>query len=71
MYSRRRIISNYRRITLYSLDRIIEDKIAQKDSFDTNNIIEQMIRLREEISNHILLKAFNKIWLWGLFITPC
>ncbi len=48
-YGRGRIIGDYRRIALYGIDRLIEDKLAQKDS--TGSVMtDDVIRLREEIS---------------------
>ena len=52
-YGRGRIIGDYRRIALYGIDRLIEDKIAQKDS--TGRIMtDDVIRLREEISEQMI-----------------
>ena len=51
-YGRGRIIGDYRRIALYGIDRLIEDKIAQKNS--TGRVMtDDVIRLREEISEQI------------------
>lgn len=51
-YGRGRIIGDYRRVALYGVDRLIEDKIMQKDStpfvMDAENI-----RDREELSEQI------------------
>ena len=51
-YGRGRIIGDYRRIALYGIDRLIEDKKAQKDSLKSP-MTEDVIRLREEISEQI------------------
>lgn len=56
-YGRGRIIGDYRRIALYGIDRLIEEK---KKDLDLINITsEESIRLREEVSEQI--KALNKI----------
>jgi len=52
-YGRGRIIGDYRRVALYGIDRLIEDKLAQKDS--TGRVMtDDVIRLREEISEQIV-----------------
>ena len=53
-YGRGRIIGDYRRVALYGVDRLIEDKIAQKKSLEVRTIDEEVIRLREEISDQIV-----------------
>ncbi len=51
-YGRGRIIGDYRRVALYGVDRLIEDKKAQKDS--TRVIMySDVIREREELSEQI------------------
>lgn len=52
-YARGRIIGDYRRVALYGMDRLIEDKIEQLDSLELNNLNEETIRLREEINEQI------------------
>ncbi|MCH8557707.1 MAG: formate C-acetyltransferase [Balneolia bacterium] len=52
-YARGRIIGDYRRVALYGLDRLIEDKIEQQQSLETPSITEEVTRLREEISEQI------------------
>ena len=52
-YGRGRIIGDYRRVALYGVDRLIEDKINQKKSLEVSTIDEEIIRLREEISDQI------------------
>jgi formate C-acetyltransferase len=52
-YGRGRIIGDYRRVALYGIDRLIEDKEAQKQSLNVMSIDEDIIRLREEISEQI------------------
>ena len=53
-YGRGRIIGDYRRVALYGVDRLIEDKIAQKKSLEVRSIDEDVIRLREELSDQIV-----------------
>ncbi len=56
-YGRGRIIGDYRRIALYGIDYLIEQK--QKDLKNITEINENTIRLREEVSEQI--KALNEI----------
>ena len=51
-YGRGRIIGDYRRVALYGIDRLIEDKQDQKNS--TGRVMtDDVIRLREELSEQI------------------
>lgn len=60
-YGRGRIIGDYRRIALYGIDRLIQDKIAQKDSTPTV-MTADVIRDREELSEQIVaLKELAKL----------
>ena len=52
-YGRGRIIGDYRRVALYGVDFLVEDKINQKKSLDTNQMSEDIIRLREELTEQI------------------
>ncbi len=52
-YARGRIIGDYRRVALYGIDRLIEDKKEQLLSLEVNALDEEVIRLREEISEQI------------------
>ena len=56
-YGRGRIIGDYRRIALYGIDYLIEQK--QNDLKEIKEINEETIRLREEVSEQI--KALNEI----------
>ena len=51
-YGRGRIIGDYRRVALYGVDKLIEDKEDQK-AFYTSPMTEEKIRAREEISEQI------------------
>ena len=51
-YGRGRIIGDYRRVALYGIDYLIEDKKAQKDSYG-KVYTDDVIRAREEISEQI------------------
>lgn len=52
-YGRGRIIGDYRRISLYGVDFLIKDKMKELDSLEVDVIDEDVIRLREEISEQI------------------
>ena len=52
-YGRGRIIGDYRRVALYGLDRLIDDKKAQQKSLEVDAITEDVIRLREELAEQI------------------
>lgn len=51
-YGRGRIIGDYRRVPLYGVDRLIEEKQRSKDNM-TDIMTEYVIRLREELSEQI------------------
>ncbi len=57
-YGRGRIIGDYRRIALYGIDRLIEDKKAQFKSLE-GEMTSEVIQLREEISEQI--RALNEM----------
>ena len=61
-YGRGRIIGDYRRVALYGVDRLIEDKNEQKKSLGANGMTEEVIRLREEITEQIrALEALKRM----------
>ena len=61
-YGRGRIIGDYRRVALYGVDRLIEDKNEQKKSLGVNGMTEEVIRLREEITEQIrALEALKRM----------
>ncbi|MBU3132581.1 formate C-acetyltransferase [Clostridium gasigenes] len=70
-YGRGRIIGDYRRVALYGVNRLIEDKMEQKKSLEVNCIDEDVIRLREEISDQVVaLKELKGLALtYGLDIS--
>ena len=58
-YARGRIIGDYRRVALYGMDRLIEDKNEQLDSLEIHNLGEETIRLREELNEQI--RSLNEL----------
>ncbi len=52
-YGRGRIIGDYRRVALYGVDRLIEDKLDQKKLLTLDVMESKLIRQREEISEQI------------------
>jgi formate C-acetyltransferase len=52
-YGRGRIIGDYRRVPLYGVDRLIDDKKTQLQSLEVDAIDVDIIRLREEINEQI------------------
>jgi formate C-acetyltransferase len=52
-YGRGRIIGDYRRVALYGVDFLIEDKQREKAELDERHSTEEVIRLREELSEQI------------------
>ena len=58
-YGRGRIIGDYRRVALYGIDRLIEDKEAQKES--TGFVMtDDVIRLREKLSEQLIALKLMK-----------
>ena len=58
-YGRGRIIGDYRPVALYGIDRLIEDKIEQKNS--TGRVMtDDVIRLREELSEQMIALKMMK-----------
>lgn len=52
-YGRGRIIGDYRRVALYGIDKLIEFKQVEKAETDDLDFTEDVIRLREELSEQI------------------
>ena len=52
-YGRGRIIGDYRRVALYGVDLIIEEKRHELEELDWDDMTEDLIRKREEISEQI------------------
>ncbi|MGL6115211.1 MAG: formate C-acetyltransferase [Cetobacterium sp.] len=61
-YGRGRIIGDYRRVALYGVNRLIEERQAALKILDAPEFTEEIIRKREEVSEQIgALKAFVKM----------
>ena len=58
-YGRGRIIGDYRRVALYGVDVLINEKKQELDVLDVDNFTEEVIRQREERSEQI--KALNEL----------
>ena len=58
-YGRGRIIGDYRRVALYGIDVLISEKQDELDVLNTDELTEEIIRSREEISEQI--KALNEL----------
>ncbi|CAM3958987.1 formate C-acetyltransferase [Catellicoccus marimammalium] len=52
-YGRGRIIGDYRRVALYGIDRLIEEKEKDKSLIGYKTMTDDVIRLREEVSEQI------------------
>ncbi len=52
-YGRGRIVGDYRRIALYGIDYLIEQKKKDKDNCGSGTMTDDVIRLREEIAEQI------------------
>ncbi|MDJ0693551.1 formate C-acetyltransferase [Mastigocoleus sp. MO_188.B34] len=61
-YGRGRIIGDYRRVALYGVDRLIDDKKEQLSSLEVDTMESSIIQLREEINEQIkALFEFKKM----------
>ena len=58
-YGRGRIIGDYRRVALYGVDYLIQEKTQELDILDVDELTEDIIREREEIRDQI--KALNEL----------
>ncbi len=58
-YGRGRIIGDYRRIALYGVDYLIQEKNQELEILDVDELTEKIIREREEIKEQI--KALNEL----------
>jgi len=58
-YGRGRIIGDYRRVALYGIDRLIEEKQLERSASDNERMTYEVIREREEIADQI--KSLNEM----------
>ena len=58
-YGRGRIIGDYRRVALYGVDKLIEEKKDELNLLDIDDLTEEIIREREEINEQI--KALKQL----------
>ncbi len=59
-YGRGRIIGDYRRVALYGVDRLIEEKRKDKNALTENNFDTDRIRLDEELFQQIAFLGYMK-----------
>ncbi|MBE6777725.1 MAG: formate acetyltransferase, partial [Ruminococcaceae bacterium] len=59
-YGRGRIIGDYRRVALYGIDRLLEEKIKDKDNLANGNFGEEEITLAEELFKQISFLGYMK-----------
>ncbi|MBE6798607.1 MAG: formate C-acetyltransferase [Ruminococcaceae bacterium] len=59
-YGRGRIIGDYRRVALYGIDRLIEEKKKDKKNLEDGNFYTETIRLDEELSQQITFLGLMK-----------
>ena len=62
-YGRGRIIGDYRRVALYGVDRLIQERSVQKGRSDLAAMTEETIRAREEFSEQ--LRALQELKVMG------
>lgn len=61
-YGRGRIIGDYRRVALYGVDKLIQERQERFEKCDPTEITEDLIRLREEITLQVdALKALKRM----------
>ena len=61
-YGRGRIIGDYRRVALYGIDFLVKDKEREKAELDDRHSTEEVIRLREELTEQLrALKELKKM----------
>ncbi|GAA2634434.1 pyruvate formate lyase family protein [Paractinoplanes durhamensis] len=53
VYGRGRVDGDYRRVALYGVDRLIEERTAQRTSLDSRRSFEDVVRGREELAEQI------------------
>ncbi|MBQ6937329.1 MAG: formate acetyltransferase, partial [Clostridia bacterium] len=59
-YGRGRIIGDYRRVALYGIDRLIEEKIKDKNALAESNFNTDEIRMTEELYQQITFLGYMK-----------
>ena len=53
-YGRGRIVGDYRRVALYGIDFLIEEKNKDKEQLDVSPMTEEIVRKREEVAEQII-----------------